>query len=321
MSVAQSSLALSPSALQVARPSWLSRTAFPFESRFLTVGGTRFHYVDEGKGSTLLFLHGGPMSSFMWRHQLRSLRTRYRCVAVDIPGLGLSRTPLVRGQGFARMADALQAFVDAVELEDFYLVVHATGGPSGLEMAVRERARLRGLVISNTFAWPLRDDPGLGTMVRLVSSRLFRFLVVSLNLLPRIAARQGRKYSKFDAEEKGAILGPYHDIAARAHLANLLYGLRVEAPFFARLEERLPTLASLPSLLIFGAADNGYRGGTMARFQKILRSDSTVVLPHSAHFLTEDEPQAYTAALERWLAAQGGPRASPLLARESPQEM
>ena len=85
MSMVQSALTLASSALEVTRPSWLSRVAFPFESRFLTVAGTRFHYVDEGQGPTLLFLHGGPMSSFMWRHQIRALRSRYRCIAVDIP--------------------------------------------------------------------------------------------------------------------------------------------------------------------------------------------------------------------------------------------
>jgi pimeloyl-ACP methyl ester carboxylesterase len=87
-----------------------------------------------------------------------------------VPGLGLSKTPLVRGDGFARMADALQAFVRELALDDFTLIVHATGGPSGLEMAIRERARVRGLVISNTFAWPLRDDPGLRKMVGIVST-------------------------------------------------------------------------------------------------------------------------------------------------------
>ena len=46
----------------------------------------------------------------------------------------------------------------------------------------------------------------------------------------------------------------------------------------------------------------------MARFKDILRTDSTVVLPRSAHFLTEDEPEAYTAALERWLNAQTAAR-------------
>jgi haloalkane dehalogenase len=305
MPSAQPALALTraPSvAVQAVRPDWLSRSLFPFESRFLAVEGTRFHYIDEGQGPTLLFLHGGPMSSFMWRHQIGALRSRYRCVAVDLPGLGLSQTPFVRGEGFARMADSLQAFVRALGLERFTLIVHATGAPSGLEMAIRERARVRGLCISNTFAWPLAPDPKMGKMIRIVSSRPFRFLVVRLNLLARIAASKGRRTGKLSAEERAAVLGPYHDLQARAHLANLLYGLRVETPFFARLEDRLSTLADVRTLLLFGAEDNNYKAGATDRFGRHLPKHTTVALPGAAHFLTEDAPEAYTAALTGWLA-------------------
>jgi haloalkane dehalogenase len=200
------------------------------------------------------------------------------------------------------MADELQTFVRELGLGEFTLLVHATGGPSGLEMAVRERARVRGLVISNTFAWPLAVDPGLARMVRIVSTQLFGFLVVELNLLPWIAARKGRRYAALNADERAAILGPYDDHTARRHLANLLYGLRVEAPFFAALSERLPQLAGLPALLLFGAEDNGYRGGSLARFEKLLPRHTSVVLKRSAHFLTEDEPEAYTDAVAQWLA-------------------
>jgi haloalkane dehalogenase len=267
----------------------------------VTVGDTTFHFVDEGQGETLLFLHGGPMSSFMWRHPLRALRERYRCVAVDLPGLGLSRTPVVRGHGFARMADKLQAFVQAVGLDAFTLIVHATGAPSGLEMAVRERARVRGLAISNTFAWPIALDPAMRKMVRAVSSRLFSFLIVQFNLLARIAASRGRRHGRFTPDEQAAILGPYADVEARAHLANLLYGLRAETPFFAALEMRLAALAALPTLLVFGAEDSNHRAGAIDRFTRQLPRSEAVVIPGAAHFLTEDAPAAYTDALARWL--------------------
>jgi haloalkane dehalogenase len=286
----------------VSRPPWLDRELFPFRSHFAWIAGTRFHYIDEGAGPILLFLHGGPMSSFMWRHAVARLRARYRCIAVDLPGLGLSTTECVRGEGFARMADALQAFVRALELDRFTLIVHATGGPSGLEMAVRERARVSGLVISNTFAWPLMRVPRLGTFVRVVSSRWFGFFVVRFNLLARIAARRGRRHGTFDARERAAIMGPYDQRATREHLANLLYGLRVETEFFARLEPRMMALSSIDSLLLFGAEDNNYKAGAQDRFAKLLPSHERVVLPGASHFLTEDAPDAYTSALDEWLA-------------------
>jgi haloalkane dehalogenase len=288
--------------IELGRPAWLSRELFPFESRFLSAGGTRFHYVDEGRGPTLLFLHGGPMSSFMWRHQLGALRGRHRCVAVDLPGLGLSRTELVRGEGFAKMAEALQAFVRALELDRFVMIAHATGGPSGLEMAVRERARVRGLVLSNTFGWPIGAVPQMRRMVRIVSSRPFGFLVVRLNLLARIAARKARRHGELSAEERAAVLGPYRELRTRLHLANLLHGLRSETPFFARLEQRLAALAEVPALLLFGAEDNNYKAGAADRFARLLPSSTRVAIPGAAHFLTEDAPEAYTAALDGWLA-------------------
>jgi haloalkane dehalogenase len=284
------------------RPGWLSPALFPFQSRFLSADGTRFHYVDEGRGRALLFLHGGPMSSFMWRHPLDVLRRQYRCVAVDLPGLGLSRTELIRGGGFEHMADALQAFVRALELEAFTLIVHATGAPAGLEMALREQARVRGLVVSNTFAWPIALDPGMKNMVRVVSSRLFSFLVVHLNLLANVAARGGRRHGRMSTEERAAILGPYDEVETRAHLANLLVGLRTETPFFARLEERLPALADRPTLLVFGEEDSNYKAGSLDRFARHLPKSETLVIAKAAHFLTEDAPAEYTAALESWLA-------------------
>jgi haloalkane dehalogenase len=307
MSTATSEAALArrPSSTPAAeRPSWLSPTLFPFQSRFVSADGTRFHYVDEGQGPPLLFLHGGPMSSFMWRHPLGALRQRYRCVAVDLPGLGLSRTPLARGRGFERMADALEAFVRAIDLEAFTLIVHATGAPSGLEMAVRNRARVRGLAISNTFAWPIALDPGMRNMVRVVSSPVFSFLVVHLNLLANIAARRGRRHGRMDEAERAAVLGPYQDPETRAHLANLLLGLRTETPFFAALEERLPLLASLPALLVFGEEDNNYKAGAVDHFARLLPRSEAVVIPGAAHFLTEDAPAEYTRVLGAWLARQ-----------------
>lgn len=87
--------------------------------------------------------------------------------------LGLSRAPLVRGRAFARNAEWFRGFVRALDLKDLTLVVHATAGPSALDMAVHERERIRALVVSNSFAWPLEGDRRLEAVVRVVSSRVF----------------------------------------------------------------------------------------------------------------------------------------------------
>src|SRR5687767_257670 len=73
---------------------WLDREAYPFDSRWLVVGaGARMHYVDEGRGDPILFVHGTPSWSFEWRHLISGLCHDYRCVAPDLVGFGLSSRP------------------------------------------------------------------------------------------------------------------------------------------------------------------------------------------------------------------------------------
>ena len=63
---------------------------FPFESRFVTLNGHRLHYIDEGEGPLILFIHGNPTSSYLWRNVIKPLRDQYRCIALDLIGFGKS---------------------------------------------------------------------------------------------------------------------------------------------------------------------------------------------------------------------------------------
>jgi pimeloyl-ACP methyl ester carboxylesterase len=73
-----------------ARPGWVRNDLFPFRSRFTEVGGHVIHYVDEGSGPVLLLWHGNPTRSFVYRDAITWLRDRFRCIAPDLPGSGLS---------------------------------------------------------------------------------------------------------------------------------------------------------------------------------------------------------------------------------------
>jgi haloalkane dehalogenase len=283
------------------RPAWITDAIFPFRSRFIAIGDARLHYIDEGTGPTLLFLHGSPMWSFMFRHSIAALRDRFRCVAVDMPGLGLSTAPIVEGKAFESNAGYYRDFVRRLDLRDIVVIAHATAGPSALRIALDERERIAGLVITNSFAWPMNSFPSMWRFVRIVSSPPFRMMVVGANLLARLTTRIGKSAGSFTDEERAAIMGPYYTMNARWHLANLLYGLKAEVPFFARVEADVGALKHVPTLLLSGAKDHGYQAGFVTRWQQLLPESSVVVLENSAHFAPEDEPEAYTAALANWL--------------------
>jgi haloalkane dehalogenase len=283
------------------RPAWISDELFPYTSRWIEVDGALMHYVDEGSGPVLLMVAGTPMWSFMYRHPIQKLRNQFRCIAVDLPGFGLSQAPLFPGKAFKRSADWLQGFVRTLGLTDFTLVVHATAGPSALEMAVREHERVRALVISNSFAWPPADQAPARQMVKIISSSLFRTLNFYFNLLPRLATRVARRNGRLSPQEKAAILGPFENQQARGHLQNFLLGIRVEREMFLTLQIRMAALRQKPALLLYGTHEPGFKAGFFDKWKQLLPNHKAILLSDSGHYALEDQPDRYTSELKLWL--------------------
>lgn len=153
---------------------------YPFPSRWCDVAGHRLHYLDEGPvdtgptqarahGPVLLFLHGNPSWSFLYRDLIRQLRGRRRCVAPDLPGLGLSATP-PRPLRPAEHAAVVAEFLDALGLHDLVLVGHDWGGPIGLAALERNLGALAQQPA--LLCWGGRD-PFIGAAERRHFERLF----------------------------------------------------------------------------------------------------------------------------------------------------
>ncbi|MDX1568551.1 MAG: alpha/beta fold hydrolase, partial [Longimicrobiales bacterium] len=96
---------------------------FPFESRYVEILGSEMHYIDEGEGEPILFLHGNPTSSYLWRNIIPHVTDDYRAVAPDLIGMGKSDKPDLdyTYQDHKRYVDA---FIEALDLEDLTLVIH-----------------------------------------------------------------------------------------------------------------------------------------------------------------------------------------------------
>src|SRR4051812_23771747 len=75
------------------RPAWINKQMFPFESKWVNIDGLDLHYVEEGNGPTILFVHGTPEWSFGFRDLIKDLKKDFRCVAIDHLGFGLSDKP------------------------------------------------------------------------------------------------------------------------------------------------------------------------------------------------------------------------------------
>ena len=235
----------------------------------------------------------------MFRHAIGRLRRDTRVVAVDLPGFGYGDAPIVPGRAFSRGAELLRAFIEERDLRDLVVVAHATAGPMVLGAVADAPERVRALVVTNSFAWPLVGAPGkLGRIAAVVSSRLFGWLGVRSGFLGWVTARFSRRGGRYTPEEARAIGGPLRRRAVREHLANVLRSLRGDATHLEALPARIcASLAHLPTLFLYGMHDNGYRAGLLDRWRGLLARHRVQLLERSGHFPPEDEPEAYTAAL------------------------
>jgi haloalkane dehalogenase len=133
----------------VERPDWVDGELYPFEDRWAEANGCTVHYVDEGSGPPLLMLHGNPTWSFTWREVIDGVKSRYRCIAPDLPGFGLSKQTApgyaFRPQDHAR---TIEEFVAELDLRDVTLLVQDWGGPIGFAAAALHPGRFAAFVIA-----------------------------------------------------------------------------------------------------------------------------------------------------------------------------
>ena len=117
-------------------PAWVDRREYPFEPRGLDVEGGRLSYVDEAEGAPIVIVHGTPTWSFLYRHLIRELSPRYRCLAPDHLGFGLRDRPADWSYRPEDQARNLAWFIETLGVKDRTLMVHDYGGPIGLADAL-----------------------------------------------------------------------------------------------------------------------------------------------------------------------------------------
>jgi haloalkane dehalogenase len=282
------------------RPVWLPNDLFPYASRFVDVLGCRVHYVDEGSGPTVLLLHGNPTYSFLYRHIIRGLADRFRCVALDYPGFGLSiaRT----GYGFTpeEHSHVLSAFAHALELSALTLVVQDWGGPIGLGFAGREPERVRALLIGNTWAWPVNGTPRFEGFSRLVGGPVGGFLIRNFNAFVNVLLPAGIRRKKLTSREMAAYRGPFGDRRSREPTHIFPRQILAARSYLTRVEADLRKLSALPTLIAWGDRDFAFGAPERERFEAYFPNHRTVMLPGAGHFIQEDAPDEIVSAFRGW---------------------
>lgn len=144
---------------------------FPYESRFVEVHGSNMHYVDEGSGDPILFLHGNPTSSYLWRNVIPHLSSLGRCIAPDLIGMGKSDSPDIAYR-FVDHAHYLQKFIETLDLKHITLVIHDWGSALGFHYACEHEDNVKGIVFMEAILMAARRWDGLPDGMRQFQQRL-----------------------------------------------------------------------------------------------------------------------------------------------------
>ncbi|NKE60571.1 alpha/beta fold hydrolase [Lentzea sp. PSKA42] len=286
------------------RPAWVDDSLFPFESRFVDIDGHTVHYVDEGSGPTLLFLHGNPTWSFLWRDVIRALREDFRCIALDYPGFGLS-TPK---PGYRYLpeehADVVTGFVDALGLDGATLVGQDWGGPIGLAAVQRRPGVFDRLVLANTWAWPVNGVLHFEAFSRTAGGLRSASWSDGSNFLVNAFIPTGHRKRKPTAAEMTHYRRALDTPERRQASAVLPGRVLASRAFFAEVEAGLADLAHLPTLIVWGDADIAFRPHERERLEATFIDHKTVIVEGASTYVESDAPEEFVAAIRDWAATQ-----------------
>ncbi|MFC4373215.1 haloalkane dehalogenase [Nocardia halotolerans] len=270
---------------------------YPFRSRWFDSTAGRIHYIDEGSGTPILFCHGSPTWSFLYRKIIVELRDRFRCVAIDYPGFGLSQRPPGYGYTIAEHATVTGELVDHLGLDQFVVFGQDWGGPIGTAVATERAERVRGLVLGNTVCWPVQTWTQK-TFGRVMSSAPMQRRILRDNLLVErfLLAELRGKLSAAEAEHYRKVQPSPEARVGISVMPRQILGAR---PLLERLATEVPArLGTKPALLFWGMKDMAFRpAACLPRMRETFTDHQVLQLPDAGHFVPEHEPHRIAEAV------------------------
>jgi len=270
---------------------------YPFQSRWFDSSPGRLHYVDEGDGPAILFCHGNPTWSFLYRDIIVALRDRFRCIALDYLGFGLSERPPGFGYRIDEHARVVGEFVDHLGLDGYLTMGQDWGGPISMAVAVERADRVRGVVLGNTWFWPT-DVLSTKIFSRVMSSPPMQYAILQRNFFVErlIPAGTTRRLSPAVMEHYRRVQA---DPGARKGVAEMPKQILAAHPLLERLGREVPAkLGAKPALFVWGMKGFAFRPGpSLPHLRKAFPDHVLVELPTAKHFIQEDAPGEIAAAI------------------------
>lgn len=281
---------------------WLDKEQYPFKPNYFEVPEGRLHFVDEGDGSPVVFVHGNPTWSFLYRRLIDDLAKNYRCIALDLMGFGLSDKP--RNWSYLPQDHArhFELFIESLDLSEITLVVHDFGGPIGLSYAIAKPEEISRLVLLNTFMWSLNGNIKVQLFSRAMANPIGRWLCLKRNFFTRavMPAVFGNK-SALTAKIRTQYLSPHTCPDDRIGTWAFPVSLVKSKSWYDHLWSRQDRLAPKPALLVWGMKDPAFGRSFLRKWQRLFDNPRTIEFEKAGHYVLEEESTAIMWAVREFL--------------------
>jgi haloalkane dehalogenase len=275
---------------------------YPFEQQYREVDGLRLAHIDEGDGAPVIFMHGEPTWSFLWRKVIPPVRDAgFRCVAPDLAGFGGSDKPTDIGwYSYDRHSELAASLLEDLDLRGATIVVHDWGGPIGLRLAVEHPERIERIVILDTGLFTGRQ--------RMTDAwTAFRDFVERTEDLPiGFLVRGACKHDPGD-DVIAAYDAPYPSAASKAgaRAFPLLIPRAPEEPGAAAGQRVQDTLREdkRPKLVLWADSDPILPPNVGERFAEAVGAPPPRPIADASHFLQEDQGPLIGSLIADWLTA------------------
>ena len=284
---------------------------FPQSSNRVEVHGSPMHYIEAGTGDPIVFLHGNPTSSYLWRNVIPHLAPLGHCIAPDLVGMGRSGKPDIEYRFFDHVR-YIDGFVDALGLQDVTLVIHDWGSALGFHYAMRHEKNVKAIAFLEAILMPLPDWQAFPAEMQEMF-RAFRSpdvgwdLIVNQNVfIERILP--GAILRKLTEEEMNRYREPFLEPKSRKPIwkwPNEIPIAGEPADVTAAVNDYNAKLrrSDLPKLLLYATPGAVITAPLVDWCRKNLKRLTVVNVGDGIHYLQEDHPHEIGTAIADWYAA------------------
>jgi haloalkane dehalogenase len=280
---------------------------FPFESKYLSVNGSNIHYIDVGEGDPVVFIHGNPTSSYLWRNVIPHVSPHARCIALDLIGMGKSDKPDI-DYTFEDHFSYVEGFIKKMGLKNVTLVIHDWGSGLGFHYANMHRDNIKGIAFMEAMYKPLdwADMPKDYRMAfHLMRAPFIGWLMISVGniflkkMLPESIVR------KLSPKEYKTYLEPYPTVKSRKPVRVWPQEIPINGSP-KRTHEKISSYhewlkeTEIPKLCFYANPGALIQGESVAFIKENFPNTQMVDIGKGVHFIQEDAPDLIGEEVAKW---------------------